>query len=184
MMDWKRFDRKRSWPNFKVLSWHSPGVAEENHENPLSGLLSCHMPVSPFILIRLAYVYAYWKVKKQSSPATRHDGAWEERRNSSYSFLTSAIDGGEWSASRPGRVFPRGKDFWYTLYSRLGGPQSRCGQREWRKNPLPLPGIEPRSPGHPVRSQTLYWLSYAGSILRGTYHILICPFVFCVRNSQ
>jgi hypothetical protein len=24
----------------------------------------------------------------------------------------------------------------------------------------PLPGIEPRSPGHPVRGQTLYWLSY------------------------
>jgi hypothetical protein len=28
-----------------------------------------------------------------------------------------------------------------------------------RKNPLPLPGIEPRSPRRPVRSQTLYWLS-------------------------
>jgi hypothetical protein len=25
-----------------------------------------------------------------------------------------------------------------------------------RKNPLPLPGIEPRSPGRPVRIQTLY----------------------------
>jgi hypothetical protein len=24
----------------------------------------------------------------------------------------------------------------------------------------PLPGIEPRSPGRPARSQTLYWLSY------------------------
>jgi hypothetical protein len=30
--------------------------------------------------------------KKQSSPASRHDGAWGER--SSYSFLTSALDGG------------------------------------------------------------------------------------------
>jgi hypothetical protein len=28
-----------------------------------------------------------------------------------------------------------------------------------RKNPLPLPGIEPRSPGRPARSQTLYCLS-------------------------
>jgi hypothetical protein len=28
---------------------------------------------------------------------------------------------------------------------------------------LPLPGIEPRSPGHPARSQTLYCLSYPGS---------------------
>jgi hypothetical protein len=31
--------------------------------------------------------------KKQSSPGTRRGGAWEERRYSSYSFLTSALDG-------------------------------------------------------------------------------------------
>jgi hypothetical protein len=38
---------------------------------------------------------------------------------------------------------------------------------------LPLPGIEPRSPGSPVSSQTLYWLSYPGS------HILwYCQFIF------
>jgi hypothetical protein len=29
---------------------------------------------------------------------------------------------------------------------------------------LPLPGIEPRSPSRPVRSQTLYRLSYPGYI--------------------
>jgi hypothetical protein len=28
---------------------------------------------------------------------------------SSYSFTTSALDGGEWSASRPGRALPPGK---------------------------------------------------------------------------
>jgi hypothetical protein len=28
-----------------------------------------------------------------------------------------------------------------------------------RINPLSLPGIEPRSPGRPARSQTLYYLS-------------------------
>jgi hypothetical protein len=37
----------------------------------------------------------------------RHMG---ERRYSSYSFLTSALDGGEWSASRPGRALPPGKE--------------------------------------------------------------------------
>jgi hypothetical protein len=41
------------------------------------------------------------KLTKRSSPAMRHDGAWGERRYNSYSFLTSALDGGEWSASRP-----------------------------------------------------------------------------------
>jgi hypothetical protein len=40
-----------------------------------------------------------------------------------YSFthsLTSALVGGEWSASRPGRFTP-----WHPLDRRLGGPQSR-----------------------------------------------------------
>jgi hypothetical protein len=32
-----------------------------------------------------------------------------ERRYSSYSFSTSALDGSEWSASRPGRALPPGK---------------------------------------------------------------------------
>jgi hypothetical protein len=31
---------------------------------------------------------------------------WGERRYSSYSYLTSALDGGEWVASRPGRALP------------------------------------------------------------------------------
>jgi hypothetical protein len=30
-------------------------------------------------------------------------------RYSSYLFMTSALDGGEWSASRPGRTLPPGK---------------------------------------------------------------------------
>jgi hypothetical protein len=41
-----------------------------------------------------------------SSPATRHGGAWGERSYSSYSFLTSALDWGEWSASHPAALCP------------------------------------------------------------------------------
>jgi hypothetical protein len=33
------------------------------------------------------------------SPTTCHGGAWQERRYNSYSFMTSALDGGEWSVS-------------------------------------------------------------------------------------
>jgi hypothetical protein len=40
----------------------------------------------------------------------RHTGAKQERKYSSYSFLTSALNGGEWSASRPGRALPAGND--------------------------------------------------------------------------
>jgi hypothetical protein len=39
--------------------------------------------------------------KRQSSPATRHGGV--------YSFTTSALDGGEWPVSRPGRAFTPGE---------------------------------------------------------------------------
>jgi hypothetical protein len=59
-------------------------------------------------------------LSKQSCPVTRHAGAWGEWRYSSYSFLTSALDGSEWSASRPGRALSRLKDPRYPLYRRLG----------------------------------------------------------------
>jgi hypothetical protein len=62
-------------------------------------------------------------------PATCHGGTWGERSYSSYTFLTSALDGGEWWASRPGRALPRGKDPRNPLDRRLGGPQSRSGRR-------------------------------------------------------
>jgi len=52
-----------------------------------------------------------------------------ERMYSPYSFTTSAIDGGEWSESRPGRALPPGKDPRCPLDRRLGGPQSRSGHR-------------------------------------------------------
>jgi hypothetical protein len=51
----------------------------------------------------------HYKVKSQSCPTTRHEGASKERRYSSYSFSTSALNGGEWSASGPGRALVPGK---------------------------------------------------------------------------
>jgi hypothetical protein len=52
-----------------------------------------------------------------------------ERRYSAYSFLTSALDGAEWSASCPSHVLPPGKDSRYLLDRRLGGPQTWSGHR-------------------------------------------------------
>jgi hypothetical protein len=40
-----------------------------------------------------------------------------------HAFLTSALDGGEWSASHPGRFTPR-EIPWYPLDRRLGGLRS------------------------------------------------------------
>jgi hypothetical protein len=83
--------------------------------------------------------------RKVKLPIYRHISAKGERKYSSCSFLTLALDGGKWSASRHGRAFPRGKDPRYPLDRRLGGPQSWFGHRGLIKSPLPLPGIEPRS---------------------------------------
>jgi hypothetical protein len=43
---------------------------------------------------------------ERSSPTTLHEGAGRDKRFSSHSFMTLALDGGEWSASRPGRALP------------------------------------------------------------------------------
>ena len=67
--------------------------------------------------------------------------------------MTTALEGGELSAARPGRNLPPGKT-WYPFHRRLGGPQGRSGRSE---NLVPT-GI--RSPDRPARSQSLYRLSY------------------------
>jgi len=41
--------------------------------------------------------------------------------------MTVALEGGEWSAARPGRTLPLGKTR-YPFYRRLGGPQGRSGR--------------------------------------------------------
>jgi hypothetical protein len=58
-------------------------------------------------------------------------------------LLTSALDGGEWSASGPSRCNPRGNSPRYPLYMRLGGPQRRSGRCGEEISLFPLPGFEP-----------------------------------------
>jgi hypothetical protein len=102
-----------------------------------------------------------------NSPTTRLRTRRGERMYSFYSFMTSALDGVSGQRHGPVAVYAQGKDHQYPLYRGLGGPQCRSGHRGYRKNPLPLPGIEPRSPGRPVHSQTLYRLSFPGSTYYG-----------------
>jgi hypothetical protein len=61
-------------------------------------------------------------------------------------FFTSALDGGEWSASRPSRFTPgtHWKGGW------VGSRAGRCGED---KNLLSQPGIEPW-PSNPVATPT------------------------------
>ena len=45
------------------------------------------------------------------------------------SSMIAALEGGEWSAARPGRTLPPGKTR-NPFYRRLGGPQGRSGRVE------------------------------------------------------
>ena len=65
-------------------------------------------------------------------------------------FLTSALEGGEGSASRPGRTLPPGKTR-YPLYRKLGGPQGRS----------PPPGFDPRT----FQSVGSRYTDYSGEIV-------------------
>jgi hypothetical protein len=79
-----------------------------------------------------------------------------ERSYSSYSFLTSAVDGGEWSASSPSHAIPLGKGPSVPIGQEAGwAPEPVWTQKARGKILLPLLGIEPRWPDRPVRSQTL-----------------------------
>ena len=59
-------------------------------------------------------------------------------------FLTSALDGDEWSTSRSTCLTP-GKGPKYSLNRRLSVPHSRSELFGEDKNLLPLPGFEPRT---------------------------------------
>jgi len=65
--------------------------------------------------------------------------------------MTAALEGGEWSAARPGRTLLPGKTR-YPLYRRLGGPQGRSGRTE----NLVLTGIQSRTV-QPVVSRYTDW---------------------------
>jgi hypothetical protein len=72
-----------------------------------------------------------------------------------HSFLTSALDAGEWSTSRPS-LFTPGKEPPYPFNMRLGESQSRFGCCGWTDKSLTPTGIlTPECPAHsPVAIQT------------------------------
>jgi hypothetical protein len=60
-------------------------------------------------------------------------------------FLKSAPDGSDWSASHHCRFTPRGLSHRYPFDRSLSGPQSRSGGRGEETNLVSLPGLEPLS---------------------------------------
>ena len=82
--------------------------------------------------------------------------------------MTTTLEWGERSASRPGRSLPPGKTR-YPLYRRLGGPQGRSGRMG---KILPPPGFDPRTvqpvvsipttlPGpQNINKRSCYWITH------------------------
>jgi hypothetical protein len=78
-------------------------------------------------------------------------------------FFTSALDGGEWSASRPGHFNPRERAF--VTHWTGGWVDPRAGLEDVEKRKfLALPGLELRPLGRPTRSQSLHRLRYPGYV--------------------
>jgi hypothetical protein len=67
-----------------------------------------------------------------------------ERRYSSFSFTTSALDGGKWSASRPRRALSPGKGPTVPIGQEAGWASELVWTQATGKIFLPLPVIEPR----------------------------------------
>jgi hypothetical protein len=67
------------------------------------------------------------KVKLSCYMPWRHTGG--ERRYSTYSYLTSALDGVSSQHRALATLYPQGKNPQYPLGRRLGGPQSQSGRR-------------------------------------------------------
>jgi hypothetical protein len=123
------------------------------------------------------YLYTYPSIHPSIHPSTHpkgegkvysiigHEGTEGEYKFSSTLSLTSALDGAGCSTPCSSQFTPK-KKTQYPLYGRLGRPQGRSGKVQ---KISPPPGI--RSPDRPVRSKSLYRLSYPGPPLQEPFPI-------------
>ena len=116
----------------------------------------------------MPFFYAFYRIHRHYIPKVQVQ--WSRYRPGvtqrvwPYSFMTATLEGGEWSAARPGRTLPLGKNR-YPFYRRLGGPQGRSGQAEI----LVPTGIRSRA-FQPVVSRYTDWATRP--------HMYICVYPF------
>jgi hypothetical protein len=84
--------------------WRFRGAYCHHHQD--DELITQHLY---FFCYSYSPTHAVMKKKVKALPLHAMGAPGGERRYSSYSYLTSALDGGEWSASCPGRALPPGK---------------------------------------------------------------------------
>jgi hypothetical protein len=98
-------------------------------------------------------------------------------------FLASALVGGEWSASRPCR-FPPGKEPPVPILLEVGWTPEPVWTI-WRSENIYLTGTRTSAPpGRPASSQSLYPLSYPGSVMSSYQRILHYLTMFSKCNAS
>ena len=123
------------------------------------------MSVHLFVSVHYTCHWIVYNIGFTISQATR---ALRESRGIDLLYLlTLALEGGEGSASRPGRTLPPGKTR-YPLYRKLGGPQGWSGQV---RKISPPPGFDPQTV-QPVGSR------YTDYATRPTYILYISIYSF------
>jgi hypothetical protein len=121
----------------------------------MKGLVNCHA----YNLIRWSINLPDSKVKLTFSLflinlAPHNEDVWV-RGGIAPLFLISALDGGEWSASRPCHFTPEETVRGIHWEMRVSVPQSQSG-RFGERNFFPLQGIEPQFLDRPAHSPSLY----------------------------
>ena len=93
--------------------------------------------------------------------------------------MTAALEGGEWSAARPGRTSPPGKPL-YLLYRRLGGSQGWSGRAEnlvptgiRSRTVQPVVAILTELPGPPLSIEPYIKISLNVSLGRFYQNLLV-----------
>ena len=137
-----------------------PGFDPRTVQPVASTALGSFAQINWYICIHYIYIFSVFQKADANVVTSTTDNS-----------RTTALEGGEGLASRPGRSLPPGKTR-YPLYRRLGGPRDRCGKSCPQRDSIPGPSshnqslyrlrypADIRSPDRPKRSQSLYQLRY------------------------
>jgi hypothetical protein len=153
-----RISRRNSYVSIK--NWNAEALLD--NKSPKTGALFRNTLYNNIIN---SAMFKYIKIKfgKLLSSPTTH--LWRRRRDriySSYSFTASALDTHLVSGERhaPAELYFGERTPGTHCTGGWVGFRAGVDAEDRGEILLPLLGIEPRSPGRPVRSQILYWMSY------------------------